>query len=66
MTKEDALLSRAERRELLGYEPDGEPTRVSLNYIDVSIANEYQTGTLTASPKTETTPTEKEDEDNAE
>ena len=66
MTKEDALLSRAERRELLGYEPDGEPTRVSLNYIDVSIANKYQTGTLTAPAPTETTPTEKEDEDNAE
>lgn len=42
MTKEDALLSRSERRELLGYEPDGEPTRVSLNYIDTNIANEYQ------------------------
>lgn len=42
MTKEDALLSRAERRELLGYAPDGQPTRVSLNYIDESIANKYQ------------------------
>jgi len=42
MTKDDALLSRDERRELLGYEPDGEPTRVSLNYIDASIANQYQ------------------------
>lgn len=41
-TKEDALLSRDERRELLGYEPDGQPTRMSLNYIDVTIANEYQ------------------------
>lgn len=46
MTKEDALLSRSERRELLGYEPDGEPTRVSLNYIDTNIANEYQLETL--------------------
>ena len=46
MTKEDALLSRDERRELLGYEPDGEPTRVSLNYIDTSIANQYQLETL--------------------
>ncbi|MBQ7977029.1 MAG: phage portal protein [Clostridia bacterium] len=42
MTKEDALLSRDERRELLGYEPDGQPTRVSLNFIDTSIANQYQ------------------------
>lgn len=42
MTRDDALLSRTERRELLGYEPDGEPTRMSLNYIDTSIANEYQ------------------------
>ena len=46
MTKEDALLSRCERRELLGYEPDDGPTRVSLNYIDTSIANVYQTATL--------------------
>lgn len=46
MTKDDALLSRDERRELLGYEPDGEPTRVSLNFIDTSIANEYQLETL--------------------
>ena len=42
ITKEDALLSRSERRELLGYEPDGEPTRVSLNYVDTMIANDYQ------------------------
>ena len=35
-------MSRAERRELLGYAPDGQPTRVSLNYIDESIANKYQ------------------------
>lgn len=46
MTKDDALLSRDERRELLGYEPDGQPTRVSLNYIDVSIANQYQISSL--------------------
>ncbi len=46
MTKDDALLSRDERRELLGYEPDGEPTRVSLNFIDTSIANQYQLETL--------------------
>lgn len=42
MTQEDALLSRPERRELLGYEPDDQPTRVSLNYIDVSHATDYQ------------------------
>ena len=42
MTQEDALLSRSERRELLGYEPDDQPTRVSLNYIDVSAATDYQ------------------------
>lgn len=42
LTQEDALLSRAERRELIGYEPDGQPTRVSLNYIDISLANDYQ------------------------
>ena len=42
MTQEDALLSRPERRELLGYEPDDQPTRVSLNYIDVSAATQYQ------------------------
>lgn len=46
MTKDDALLSRDERRELLGYDPDGQPTRVSLNYIDVSIANQYQITSL--------------------
>jgi hypothetical protein len=46
ITKEDALLSRSERRELLGYEPDGEPTRVSLNYIDTAIANQYQVDAL--------------------
>jgi len=53
MTKDDALLSRPERRELLGYEPDGEPTRVSLNYIDVAIANEYQMSTLDLKQKKE-------------
>ena len=31
-----------EQRELLGYEPDEDPDRVSLNYIDTSIANQYQ------------------------
>ncbi len=46
MTKDDALLNRDERRELIGYEPDGQPTRVSLNYIDESIANQYQMSTI--------------------
>lgn len=52
MTKEDGLLNRSERRELLGYEPDDQPTRVSLNFIDANIANEYQTQSLTQSIKT--------------
>lgn len=42
LTKENGLLGADEQRELLGYEPNGEPTRVSLNYIDASIANAYQ------------------------
>lgn len=63
MTKDDALLSRCERRELLGYEPDGEPTRVSLNYIDTSIANQYQ---LTALSQKQKETQKKEDDDNAE
>lgn len=56
-TKDDALLNRSERRELLGYEPDDEPTRVSLNFIDANIANQYQMSALakgnnpTAKPK---------------
>lgn len=41
-----ALLSRAEQRELLGYEPDGEPDRVSLNWIETSIATNYQLDTM--------------------
>jgi len=66
MTKDDALLSRDERRELIGYEPDGEPTRVSLNYIDVSIANQYQLTTLSQGKKPSATKKKKEDETNAE
>jgi hypothetical protein len=42
MTKDDGLLEADERRELLGYEPNGQPTRISLNYIDKDIINEYQ------------------------
>ncbi len=55
-TKEDALLSRDERRELLGYEPDGQPTRMSLNYIDVTIANKYQLAAITAGKKPSNAP----------
>lgn len=55
-TKEDALLSRDERRELLGYEPDGQPTRMSLNYIDVTIANDYQLAAITAGKKPSNAP----------
>lgn len=54
MTKDDALLGRGERRELLGYEPDEEPTRVSLNYIDVAIANQYQLDALKNGEKLKT------------
>lgn len=63
MTKEDALLSRDERRELLGYDPDGQPTRVSLNYIDVDIANQYQLTALSQGKKpTAKTPKKEDDE----
>ena len=64
MTQEDALLSRDERRELLGYEPDGQPTRVSLNYVDVSIANDYQMDNLKLK-KTADNAKEKEEDGNA-
>ena len=57
-TKDDALLNRSERRELLGYEPDDEPTRVSLNYIDVNIANQYQMSELAKGNKPTATPKE--------
>ena len=42
MANPSNLLKRMEQRELLGYEPDEDPDRVSLNYIDTSIANQYQ------------------------
>lgn len=35
-------LSRSEQRELLGFEPDGGPEKVSLNFVDSDKANEYQ------------------------
>jgi hypothetical protein len=41
-TMQSALLNRDEQRELLGFEPDGKPTRISLNYIDETIATQYQ------------------------
>lgn len=67
LTKDDGLLSADERRELLGYEPNGQPTRVSLNYIDVSIANEYQLTDLknktTAEPKKQTEEVGKENDE---
>jgi hypothetical protein len=63
MTKDDALLSRDERRELLGYDPDGEPTRVSLNYIDVSIANQYQLTSLSQGKKPTAKPNDSNKED---
>ena len=39
-------ISHDERRELVGYEPDGGPNRVSLNFVDASIANQYQSKSL--------------------
>lgn len=62
MTQEDALLSRSERRELLGYDPDDEPTRVSLNYIDTSIANQYQLSALSQGKKPTAPKPKQEDE----
>lgn len=35
-------ISRAEQRELIGYEADGGPEKVSLNYVSQEIADEYQ------------------------
>lgn len=35
-------LSRSEQRELLGFEPDGGPEKVSLNFVDSDKANQYQ------------------------
>lgn len=35
-------LSRAEQRELLGYEPDGKEDRVSLNYVNEGNLDKYQ------------------------
>ncbi len=38
-------LSRSEQRELAGYEPDGGPEQVSLNYTQADDQEEYQVGT---------------------
>lgn len=46
LTKDSALLESYEQRELLGYEPNGQPTRVSLNFIDTDIVNTYQMASL--------------------
>lgn len=35
-------ISRAEQRELIGYEPDGGPEKVSLNYVSQELVDEYQ------------------------
>ncbi|MGE4321069.1 MAG: phage portal protein [Acholeplasmataceae bacterium] len=35
-------LSRSEQRELIGYEPDGGPDRVSLNFVNEANLDEYQ------------------------
>ncbi|MFH2116759.1 MAG: phage portal protein [Bacillota bacterium] len=35
-------ISRAEQRELIGYEADGGPDRVSLNFVDEGLVNQYQ------------------------
>lgn len=56
LTKDDALLSRDERRELLGYEPDGQPTRVSLNYINATLADKYQMQAIKGAGKTSAAP----------
>lgn len=46
MANPSALLDRDEQRELLGYEPDGQPTRVSLNFVNIGIADAYQLSTI--------------------
>lgn len=56
LTKDDALLSRDERRELLGYEPDGQPTRVSLNYINATLADKYQMQAIKGAGKASAAP----------
>ncbi len=56
-------MSRDERRELLGYEPDGQPTRMSLNYIDVTIANNYQLAAITAGKKPSNAPQSPNDDE---
>lgn len=52
-TKDNALLSRNEQRELLGYPPDNRPDVISLNYINRDIADQYQLNQLDLKPKDE-------------
>lgn len=40
--KDSAVIDRDEQRELIGYEADGKPTPISLNYIDQNYATQYQ------------------------
>ncbi len=61
--KDNALLTRNEQRELLGYAPDDYPDVISLNYIDRDIANEYQLSTLKIKTN-ENNDEGKEEEDN--
>ena len=56
------MLSRDERRELLGYDPDGQPTRVSLNYIDVDLANKYQSAAIQQGKKPTVNPADNKEE----
>jgi hypothetical protein len=50
LVKDIAILDADEQRELLGYEPNGQPTRVSLNYVETPFANDYQLGTAKPIP----------------
>ncbi len=51
--REPGTLSADEQRELAGFEPNGKPTRVSLNYVDEAIINAYQLNVNSASATTE-------------
>lgn len=62
MVKDSALLEAYEQRELLGYEPNGQPTRVSLNYVNSDIADAYQLADMKIKAKSGT---KEEQNDNA-
>lgn len=47
------LLNRAEQRALLGFEPDNGPDRVSLNFINANIADNYQLNQINDTSKKE-------------